>query len=463
MFKRRKTKIIVSVGPACSGYETIGKLIEAGVDQFRFNFSHADYDKFRETISHIRAHDPNMAIMGDLKGAEIRTICPLGPVTAEKGEITYLNFNSGSGEEGFSLNYNGVERFIKKGNRILVDDGNIEFTINAVDSRRAELLSVTGGTVENRKGVYLDNSDISFPLITEQDRADIAFAVEEGMDIIAASMVRSADEILEMRKIIPEHIQLVSKIEHPAGAENIEEIARVSDMILIARGDLGVQMDLKQLPVIQKTLIAAARKEGKPVIIATQMLESMRDSLRPTRAEVTDIGSSIYESVDALMLTGETAAGRYPVETVRTLGDVIEAVEASIDYSRYRDKIKLDSGNVSEAISYSSVEAAASLNAKGIICFTTSGTTALRVAKFRPSVPIISITTNTHVSKMLSGVFGITTFITSFFDTTDDMIENSKRILKEEGIAKPGDRFVITAGVPLGVKGTTNMLKVLEI
>ena len=460
---KRKTKIIVSLGPACEDPEILKKLISVGVDQFRFNFSHCDYDVFRRIISDIRSISPNMPLIADLKGAEIRTVCRGGAIEAPKGARIPLDL---SGDEAtkrdFTLNHPDLADLIIPGKRVLIDDGTLEFVVEETDGDTAYLRSVTGGLIQNRKSAYLEGVDAHFPVLTEKDRADIAFAVEEGLDIIAASMIRSDKEIKAIRSIIPENMPLIAKIEHPDAAANIDLIADASDMILIARGDLGVQMPITSLPVIQKRIISASRKKGKPVIIATQMLESMRESPRPTRAEVTDIATSVYESVDALMLTGETAAGKYPVEAVKTLNDVVIATENDIDYTLLRDKMPVDMENVSEAISYASVEAASSLRAKAIICFTTSGTTALRVAKFRPSTPIISITTNTHVAKMLSGVFGITTYITSFFDDTDVMIEDAARILRENGISAPGDRFVITAGLPLGVRGTTNMLKVME-
>ncbi|HPQ88740.1 MAG TPA: pyruvate kinase [Candidatus Mcinerneyibacteriales bacterium] len=464
MFSKRKTKIIVSLGPASYDESILRELINMGTDLFRINFSHGDYATYRKLIRKIKDLSPEMPIMADLKGAELRKSCP-APLSFSKNDLLVLRFEGDPSSDGeFSLTgVSHLEDLLKPGVRVLIDDGNVELEITEVFSDRARLKALNPGTVLPGKSAHFPGVDIPFPLLTDKDKGDIAFSLEEGLDLIAASMIKSDKEIKAIRAMIPDHVSLIAKIEHPLAAQNIDAITEAADMILVARGDLGVQMPLTAIPVIQKNIIAAARKKGKPVIIATQMLESMREHPRATRAEVTDIATAIYDSVDALMLTGETAAGRYPLEAVRTLIEVAVTTEADIDYKSMKDKIPVDKMNISDAISYASIEAAVSLQAKAIICFTSSGTTALRVAKFRPPIPIISFTPNSHVSKKLAGVFGTSTITTCFYDNTDEMIEEARKILVHEGIAHPGDIFVITAGVPLGVKGTTNMIKIIEI
>ena len=464
MFQKRKTKIIVSLGPSSYDESILKELIDMGTDLFRINFSHGDYKTYQALIRKIKALAPEMPVMADLKGAELRTLCPR-PLTFKKNDSLLLLFHAKpSSDNEFALaGVEGIGDLLHPGVRVLIDDGNIELEVTDVSRDRATLKALNPGIIQPGKSTHFPGLDIPFPLLTEKDKEDIAFSLNEGLDLIAASMIKSEKEINAIRAMIPDHVTLIAKIEHPLAAQNIESITEAADMILVARGDLGVQMPLTSIPVIQKNIIAAARKKGKPVIIATQMLESMREHPRATRAEVTDIATAIYESVDALMLTGETAAGRYPLEAVRTLQEVAVTTEADIDYERVRETIPVDKMNISDAISYASIDAAISLQAKAIICFTSSGMTALRVAKFRPPVPIISFTPNSHVSKKLAGVFGTSTITTCFYDNTDEMIEEARKILVHEGIAKPQDIFVITAGVPLGVKGTTNMMKVIEI
>jgi pyruvate kinase len=460
----RKTKIIVSLGPSSYDESVLKELLHLGTDLFRLNFSHGDYHTYRELIKSIRKLSPDMPIMADLKGTEIRTVCSETLHFRKDTHLSIVFQGSPDGEKEFALTgVDALHKLLVPGSLVLIDDGNVELAAEKVTSQRAFFRALTDGTIENAKSVHFPGLDIPFPLLTDKDKEDITFALDEGLDLIAASMIKSRDEIDAIRALVPDHVTIIAKIEHPLAAQNIDSIADSADMILVARGDLGVQMPLTSLPVIQKRIIAAARQKGKPVIVATQMLESMRQNPRATRAEVTDIATAIYESVDALMLTGETAAGRYPLEAVRTLHEVALNTEAHIDYSRIKDTIPVDKKNISDAISYASVEAALSLQAKAIICFTSSGATALRVTKFRPPAPIISFTPHSHVAKKLAGAFGLTTITTSFFDNTDRMIEEARNILIRRGVACPGDIFVITAGMPMGVKGTTNMLKVIEI
>lgn len=465
MWKTRKTKIIVTLGPSSSNEKIIKTFIEYGVDVFRLNFSHGSYDEYERDIKLIRSIKQDMPIMADLKGAEIRTIVKNKNGIELKPDIDVeLLFDAGKvTEENFSINYDKIFQISKKNHHIMADDGNIDLIIKEIKDDRLVLSPVGNGILKDRKGTHFIGIDVPFPILTKNDKDDIEFAISQNVNFIAASMIKSEKEIFAIRGLLPENIALTAKIEHPEAVRNIEKILDASDMILVARGDLGVEMRITEVPIVQKELVNAARKKGKPVIIATQLLDSMMHNSRPTRAEVSDIAGAVYDRADALMLTGETAAGRYPAEAVRFLIETANNAEISINYESYKNIMEVNRGDSSEAISFAAIETAYSLKAKAIICFTSSGSTSLRAAKFRPGMPIISITPDEDVAKKLSIVFGVMPYRTSFYSNTDEMIDNSKKLLIKEGIAEKGDIFIITAGAPVGVVGSTNMLKVIEI
>lgn len=465
MQKVRKTKIIATLGPSSSNRNTIKTFIELGVDIFRLNFSHGDYNYYSELITIVRSINPKMPIMADLKGAEIRTIVKNenGIILKQNNNIELL-FNPDSvAKNNFSVDYNKISQISQKYNHIMIDDGNIDLVINDIKGDRLILSPTKDGILKNKKGTHFIGIDVPFPILTPIDKKDIEYAISQNVDFIAASMIKSEKEIYAIRGLLPDSIKLVAKIEHPQALSNIERIIDSSDMILVARGDLGVEMPITEVPTVQKELVNACQKKGKPVIIATQLLDSMMNNPRPTRAEVSDIANAIFDKVDALMLTGESAAGKYPAEAVQFLCDTIDNAEKSIDYKKYKDSLQIDKGDSSEAISYAAIDAAYSLKAKAIICFTSSGSTALRAAKFRPEIPIIAISQNECVARHLSIVFGIVPVKTDYYNNTDEMIENAKKTLIENHMAMTGDTFVITAGVPAGITGNTNMMKVITI
>ncbi len=465
MIKKRKTKIIATLGPASSDKQMINKFVELGVDVFRLNFSHGDYKDYTELIKTIRSIRKDIPIMADLKGAELRTIVKnKNGIDLKKDKEIELLFNDGDlNEENFSLNYDKISQIAKKNNHIMADDGNIDFIIKEIKNDRLVLIATKDGLLKDKKGTHFIGVDVPFPILTQADKKDIEYAVSQKVDFIAASMIKSEKEIYAIRGLLHENIKLVAKIEHPQAVLNIEKIIDASDMILVARGDLGVELPITEVPTAQKAIVSASQRKGKPVIIATQLLDSMMINPRPTRAEVSDIANAVFDKVDALMLTGETAAGRYPAEAVRYLCETIDNAEKSIDYTKYKDSIQIDREDSSEAISYAAIDAAYSLKAKAIICFTSSGSTALRAARFRPGIPIIAITQSEEVARQLSITFGIIPIKTDFFPNTDEMIENAKRMLTGAGLAKNGDTFVITAGNPAGIAGNTNMLKIINI
>jgi pyruvate kinase len=465
MLSIRKTKIIATLGPSSSDMEIIKTFCDQGVDIFRLNFSHGNYNDYTALINTIRSVNKDMPIMADLKGAEIRTI-----VTNKKGielrqdkAVEMLFDENALGENNFSVNYNKITQISRKYNHIMIDDGNIDLVISDIKNDRLILLPAKDGVLKDRKGTHFIGVDVSFPILTQADKVDIEYAVSQSVDFIAASMIRSEKEIYAIRGLLPDSVRLVAKIEHPQAVANIEKIIDASDVILVARGDLGVEMPITEVPTAQKSIVNASQRKGKPVIIATQLLDSMMNNPRPTRAEVSDIANAVFDKVDALMLTGESAAGKYPVEAIKYLCETTDNAEKNIDYKNYKDTVQINKGDSSEAISYAAIDAAYSLKAKAIICFTSSGSTALRAAKFRPQIPIIAVSQNKHVVRQLSIVFGILAFELAFYSNTDEMIENSKKLLIEKGLAARGDLFVITAGVPAGISGNTNMLKIIEI
>ncbi|MBN2040206.1 MAG: pyruvate kinase [Spirochaetes bacterium] len=465
MLKIRKTKIIATLGPSSSTNEMIKTFIDLGVDAFRLNFSHGKYDDYTNLISTIHSIKKDMPIMADLKGAEIRTIVknPNG-ITLQKNKETELIFN---GEEvtdnNFSVSYDKIFQISKRNNHIMSDDGNIDFIIKDIKSDRLIITPTKDGILKDRKGTHFIGIDVPFPILTQNDKKDIEFAISQDVDFIAASMIKSEKEIYAIRGLLPEKIKLVAKIEHPHALSNIDKIIDASDMILVARGDLGVELPITEVPTAQKLIVKASQKFGKPVIIATQLLDSMMNSPRPTRAEVSDIANAVFDRVDALMLTGESAAGKYPAEAINCLCETVDNAEKTIDYTKYKDRTQINKNDASDAISYAAVDTAYSLKAKAIICFTSSGSTALRAAKFRPAIPIISISQNEDVVRQLSIAFGTVPIKSDIYSNTDEMIDNAKNIIIKEGIGEKGDIFIITAGFPVGIAGNTNMMKVITI
>ncbi len=460
-----RTKIIVTLGPSTFDIDKIKNLIDIGVDVFRINFSHGTHKQYKKIVQKIKNYDETVALMADLKGTEIRTCVKKdGGLKLKEGDrVDLLYDNDKVGENNFSLHYSKILDISKKGRHILVDDGKVEFEILEVKKDRLKLKSLTNGVLKDKKSAHFVETDVPFPLLTSQDKDDIEFAKENDFDFVAASMIKSEKEIYAIRGLLDDSMQLLAKIEHPDAVYNIDSIIEAADMILVARGDLGVKMPITKVPVIQKNITEKACKEGKPVIIATQLLESMVQNPRPTRAEVNDIASAIFNKVDALMLTGETAAGNYPVESVEILKEVVKNTEESINYENYLKNIDVNKGNISESISYAAVDASYSLPAQAILCFTSSGSTARRVAKFRPSLPVYAFTQDEKVVRQLKGVFGVIPFKIGHFNSMDNMIDEGKEILIEKNLIKPDHKIVITSGTPIGRTGTTNTIKIIDV
>lgn len=467
----RKTKIICTLGPASSDETTIKNLIAAGMDVARFNFSHGEHKNHLELyhlVDKIRTElQKPIGTMLDTKGPEIRLgVFAEGKVTLAAGDVFTLFCEDAVGSQsGVAITYHGLCRDVKAGNTILIDDGLVELTVKEVVGTKIVCHVVNGGTISNRKGVNVPDVALSMPYISAKDYEDIVFAAQHKYNFIAASFVSQASDILEIRKILAENggnqIKIVSKIENLEGVKNIDEILRVSDGIMVARGDMGVEIPLEDVPVYQKVLIKKAYEAGKPVITATQMLESMIKNPRPTRAEANDIANAIYDGTSAIMLSGESAAGAYPVEAVKTMASIAVRIEKDIDYKgRFAKNKNYVEADVTNAISRSTCSTAHSLDAAAIITVTKSGHTARMCSRFRPETPIIACTPDLNIYQQLSMSWGVHPLLMENALNTDDLFTNAEEAGKKAGYIKDGDIAVITAGVPVGVPGTTNILKV---
>lgn len=467
----RKTKIICTIGPASEKESVMRELMLEGMNVARFNFSHGTYEEHLgklQTLKKLREElGLPIAALLDTKGPEIR-LCKFkeGKVELKKGQIFTLTTRDVEGDDQIvSITYKNLIKDIKEGSRVLVDDGLIELVVEHLTETDIICKVKNSGFVSNNKGVNVPGVHLSMPYISQKDREDILFGIKNGYDFIAASFARSASDILEIRKIFQEQncnkINIIAKIENMEGVENIDEIIRVSDGIMIARGDMGVEIPLEDVPVIQKEIIKKSLEAGKQVITATQMLDSMMKNPRPTRAEATDVANAIYDGTSAIMLSGETAAGAYPVEALKTMDKIARRTEADINYGeRFRARASERKPDVTNAISHATCTTAMDLNAAAIITVTKSGSTARMVSKYRPVCPIVAGSTEDYVCRQLNLSWGVTPIPIQEEQNTDDLFEHAVECAMNCGIVQQGDLTVITAGVPLGVSGTTNLIKV---
>ena len=470
--RSRKTKIICTIGPASETEETLRAMMDAGMDVARINFSHGAYADHLEKINRIKKLRAEkglaVSLLLDTKGPEVRlgTFAD-GRVTLEAGaSFTLCMYDTEGDASHVSITYRDLWKDITIGTRILIDDGNLELAAEHVDQREIACRVLHGGEVSNRKGVNLPGVQLSMPFLSEKDRADIKFGVENDFDFIAASFTQCADDILQIRRALEENgctkdIRIIAKIENAAGVANMDEILSVADGVMVARGDMGVEIPMEDIPVIQKTLITKCYNSGKQVITATQMLESMTHSPRPTRAEITDVANAIYDGTSAIMLSGETAAGQYPVEAVAMMAKIATRTESDIDYRRrFAERGPEIFSGVTGAISHATCTTAHDLNAAAIITVTKSGSTARMISKYRPETPIIGCATTEKVCRHMNLSWGITPLLIDEMDNTDDLFRHAVEKAFACGLVKDGDLVVITAGIPIGISGTTNMLKV---
>ena len=459
----KKTKIVCTLGPVSENEETLRELIKNGLNVCRLNFSHGSHEEHKGRMDLVKKlrEELNMptAILLDTKGPEIRTgKFDVPEVLLEEGQTFTITMKDVMGnKEMCTVSYKGLANDVKAGDTILIDDGLVGLTVKEVNGDDIVCEVQNSGIVKNHKGVNVPGVKVNLPAITEKDRSDIEFGIEQGIDFIAASFVRKVSDVLAIREILEEnnatHIKIISKIENQEGVDNLDEIIEVSDGIMVARGDLGVEIPTEEIPVVQKLMIKKCNEAGKPVITATQMLDSMIRNPRPTRAEVTDVANAIYDGTDAIMLSGETAAGKYPVEAVKTMATIAKRAEETM--RNRRTKIN-KSKNVTDAISYATCTTAMDLDARAILSSTASGHTARMVSKFRPDCPIIATTSDESVRRQLSLTWGVLPVMRNKSANTDQVIVNSIEAAKTAEYVNENDIVVITAGG----SETTNLIKV---
>ncbi|MGI6030896.1 MAG: pyruvate kinase [Eubacteriales bacterium] len=467
----RKTKIICTLGPATDREGVLEELMKNGLNVARLNFSHGSHEEHAKRIAQVKQLREKLqipvGILLDTRGPEIRVkTFAQGQVELKEGATFTLTARPVEGtEEEVSITYDALAQDVQPGTRILLDDGLIELRVEAVEDTDIRCVVLNGGVLSNNKSLNIPDSHLSLPYMNDKDREDLLFGIEQGVDFVAASFVRSRNDVLEVRKILESgggaNIQIIAKIENREGVRNFEEILKVCDGVMVARGDLGVEIPFAEIPKIQKMMIRKGRQEGKVVITATQMLDSMIRNPRPTRAETSDVANAIYDGSGAIMLSGETAMGKYPVEALVAMNDIAQGAESDINYlRRFKQMDTAISANITNAISHATCTTAHDLGARAIITVTNSGHTARMVCKYRPNCPIIATTAYEKVYHQMSLLWGVTPFRSELQSTTDELFDSAVRAAEKSGMVESGDLVVITAGVPVGISGTTNILKV---
>lgn len=469
----RKTKIVCTIGPASESEEMLEKLMNAGMNVARLNFSHGSHEEHKARIDTIRKVakrlNKTIGLLLDTKGPEIRTHnMKDGLIVLEKGKEVIVSMNEVEGTpEKFSVTYENLINDVNIGSYILLDDGLVELQVKEINKDKGEVKCdiLNTGELKNKKGVNLPGVKVNLPGITDKDADDILFGIKEDVDYIAASFVRRPSDVLDIREILERennhNITIFPKIENQEGIDNIEEILEVSDGLMVARGDMGVEIPPESVPIVQKDLIRKCNKLGKPVITATQMLDSMQRNPRATRAEASDVANAIYDGTDAVMLSGETAAGQYPEEAVKTMRNIAVSAEAAQDYKKLlSDRTKLVETSLVNAIGVSVAHTALNLNVKAIVAATESGSTARTISKYRPHSDIIAVTPSEKTARQCAIVWGVNPVVKEGRKTTDALLNNAVATAVETGRVSNGDLIIITAGVPTGEKGTTNMMKI---
>ncbi|WP_306258112.1 pyruvate kinase [Pararhizobium sp. IMCC21322] len=467
MRRNRKVKILATLGPASSNSEMIKKLHTAGADSFRINMSHAPHDHMRDLVKAIRGVEADVgrpiAILVDLQGPKLRVgTFENDAVTLTEGQSFTLDSDPTPGNENrVQLPHPEILEALKPGHAILLDDGRLRLETISVDGKSAVTKVISGTKLSNKKGVSLPDTLIASSALTPKDRLDLDAALKEDIDWIALSFVQRPEDIAEVRKIARGKVGIMAKIEKPQALEHIAEIIELSDAIMVARGDLGVELPVQKVPGIQKQLIRAGRRAGKPVVVATQMLESMITAPVPTRAEVSDVATAVFEGADAVMLSAESAAGDYPVEAVATMDSIAEEVERDPNYAKilYAQRTEPQPTG-SDAISAAARQIAETLDLSVIVCFTSSGATGIRASRERPETPIIALSPIKETARRLAIVWGLHCVVSDDVKDEDNMVDRACQIAHEEGFAKPGERLIISAGVPFGTPGATNLLRI---
>ena len=468
----RKTKIICTLGPAVDSEEMLRKLVLAGMNCARFNFSHGTHEGHLATYNRLcRVRDElgrPVAALLDTKGPEIRIRSfQNGSITLAEGESFTLSTQDREGDEsGVSVTYENLHSEVHPGTRILIDDGLVELRVEAIEGQDIHCTVVTGGPLSNNKSINIPDTKIQLPALTEKDRADLRFAAEHDFDFVAASFVRKAQDVLDIREELNkwggEEVRIIAKIENREGVDNFDEILSAADGAMVARGDLGVEIPAYEVPIIQKEMISKSSAAGKNVVTATQMLDSMIRNPRPTRAEVSDVANAVFDGTSCVMLSGETASGKHPIEALETMVRTVEAAEAAINYWKRFRRMGYrcdDPHSINEAISHTCCTTAMDLDATAILAATTSGHTARVISRFRPACPIVALTTSEKIRRQLAISWGVQPLLYGQVDSTDRLFSLCVDTARKEGMAAPGDTVVITAGVPLSARGTTNLIK----
>jgi pyruvate kinase len=467
MRRLRRTKIVATLGPASSDRNAIASLFRAGADVFRINMSHTSHARMRELVATIREVESEfgrpIGILVDLQGPKLRVgSFTAGPALLVRGESFVLDADPAPGDASrVHLPHPEIFAAVAPGHVLLLDDGKIRLEITGVEAGRIRTRVEIGGRLSDRKGVSLPDTMIAFSALAEKDRSDLEAALDEGIDWVALSFIQRPEDIAEARKITRGRAAVMAKIEKPQAVNRLAEIMDLSDALMVARGDLGVEMPLEKVPGVQKQMTRGARAAGKPVVVATQMLESMITSPVPTRAEVSDVSTAIFEGADAIMLSAESAAGQYPVEAVATMNRIAEEVERDPIYRAIIHAQRTSpEATGADAIAAAARQIAETLELSAIICWTSSGSTGLRVARERPSSPIVAISPRLSTGRRLSLVWGVHCIVADDAHDLDDMVERACRLAFKDGFAKAGQRVIIVAGVPLGTPGATNMLRI---
>ena len=469
----RKTKIICTLGPATEDESVLRRLMLGGMNAARFNFSHCTHeDAAHKLEAVVRLREElglPVATILDTKGPEIRVkTFKDGPIELEAGDTFTLTTRDVEGDsQVVSITYKDLPKDLKPGARVLIDDGLVEMRAEHVSDTDIVCTVLNGGRVSNHKGINVPGTKLSMPFISEQDRSDIVFGIENGFDYIAASFTRSAQDILEIRHILKEYdchtMNIIAKIENMEGVENIDEILRVVDGIMVARGDMGVEIPLQDVPVLQKELIQKSYLAGKQVVTATQMLDSMMKNPRPTRAEATDVANAIYDGTSAIMLSGETAAGKYPVEAVHTMDAIARRTEANIDFNKPVRKSGRAKLSITAATAHAACTTALDIGADAILTVSQRGITAQMVSSFRPSTMVVALLLNPQVQRQMALYWGVEPITMPYASSTDELVDFAVQAAEASGLVSQGDLVVVTAGVPVGVSGTTNMIRVQQV
>ena len=470
MTRRRRVKILATLGPSSSDKSKIRSLFDAGADVFRINMSHTDHDRLRLLVEYIRSIEADVGrpigILADLQGPKLRVgVFEDGKIELTPGDVFRLDCDPARGNrERVELPHPEIFEAIEPGHRLLLDDGKVRLRITECDSKSAVTFVEAGTGLSNRKGVSVPDSTLGLSALTPKDRSDLDAALNVGVDWIALSFVQRPDDLAEVRKIARGRALVMAKIEKPQAVERLEAILDQSDALMVARGDLGVEMPLERVPGIQKQITRAARRAGKPVVVATQMLESMITAPVPTRAEVSDVATAVFEGADAVMLSAESAAGDFPVEAVATMDRIAVEVERDPNYQGivYAQRTEPEPTSA-DAVAAASRQMAETLNLAAICCYTSSGATAMRAARERPQTPIISMSPVEATSRRLALVWGVHSVSGKEPETLDDMVHRACFVAHEEKLAVAGDRIIVVAGVPLGTPGATNMLRIAFI